>query len=147
MPAKIILNSALAVFTIVSTVLLTSCNDRADSVASDHSNEKQAPGPREILRHMPAGEEGQEVILVDVIIPPNAAMPKHFHPTEEYVYIIEGSAIHRQEGQSDVVLNAGDSYVIPPRAVHSPQGGEDGARAIVIRIHPVTEPERTLVED
>ena len=104
------------------------------------------PGSNEMLRAPVSSVEGREVIISDVVIPPGAQVPRHFHPGEEFLYVIEGSAVHVQEGQEDVILKAGDSYVIPPRAVHSPYAGEEGARAIVFRVHTAGEPERTLVE-
>ena len=55
--------------------------------------------------------------------------------------------VHVQDGQDDIELVAGDSYVIPPRAAHSPRGGPEGARAIVFRVHRDGMPERILLED
>ena len=105
------------------------------------------PGSNEQLRAPITAAEGLEVIISDVVIPPGAQVPRHFHPGEEFLYVIEGSAVHVQEDQEDITLKAGDSYVIPPRALHSPYAGEEGARAIVFRVHTAGEPERTLVDD
>jgi quercetin dioxygenase-like cupin family protein len=91
--------------------------------------------------------EGLEVIISDVVIPPNATVPRHYHPGEEFIYVIEGSAVHIEEGKPDQILRAGDTYVIPPGAEHAPRGGEQGARAIVFRVHLEGEPERILVEE
>jgi quercetin dioxygenase-like cupin family protein len=90
--------------------------------------------------------DGLEVIISDVVIPPGATVPRHYHPGEEFLYVIEGSAVHVEEGQPDHELRAGDAYVIPPRARHSPRGGPEGARAIVFRVHVAGEPERILVD-
>jgi quercetin dioxygenase-like cupin family protein len=100
------------------------------------------PGSNEMLRSPIQAAPGLEVIISDVIIPPGAAVPRHYHPGEEFVYVIEGAAIHRQDGLADQVLEAGDSFVIAPQAVHSPVGGPDGARAIVFRVHVAGQPER-----
>ena len=86
--------------------------------------------------------DGLEVIVSDVVIPPGATVPRHFHPGEEFVYVIEGSAVHVEAGKLDQVLSAGDGYVIPPEAEHAPRGGPDGARAIVFRVHKDGLPER-----
>ena len=91
--------------------------------------------------------EGLEVIISDVVIPPNGAVPRHYHPGEEFLYLIEGSAVHVEEGKEDQILKAGDAYVIPPKAEHAPRGGPDGARAIVFRVHVEGKPERVLVDD
>jgi quercetin dioxygenase-like cupin family protein len=119
----------------------------ADADDADAANpaRKPPPGSNEVLRGSVAAAPGLEAIVADVVIPPNAAVPRHYHPGEEFLYIIEGSAIHVEEGKPDLVLNAGDAYLIPPRAVHAPRGGPEGARAIVFRIHVTGEEERVLV--
>jgi quercetin dioxygenase-like cupin family protein len=100
------------------------------------------PGSNEVLRSPLSGTPGVEVIVSDVVIPPNGQVARHWHPGEEFLYLIEGTAIHVEEGKADLPLKAGDSYVIPPRAVHSPRGGLEGARAIVLRVHVEGQPER-----
>jgi quercetin dioxygenase-like cupin family protein len=100
------------------------------------------PGSNEVLRSPLAGTPGVEVIVSDVVIPPNGQGARHYHPGEEFLYLIEGTAIHVEEGKADLPLKAGDSYAIPPRAIHSPKGGPEGARAIVFRVHVAGEPER-----
>ena len=100
------------------------------------------PGSNEVLRSTLAGTPGVEVIVSDVVIPPNGQVARHFHPGEEFLYLIEGTAIHVEEGKPDLPLKPGDSYAIPPRAIHSPKGGPEGARAIVFRVHVAGQPER-----
>ena len=100
------------------------------------------PGSNEKLRSPLSALPGSEVIISDVVIPPNAQVARHYHPGEEFLYVIEGSAIHIEEGKPDRLLKAGDSYAIPPRAIHSPKGGPEGARAIVFRVHLAGQPER-----
>ncbi len=104
------------------------------------------PGSNQVLRAPITMAEGLEVIVSDVVIPPDATVPSHYHPGEEFVYVIEGSAVHVEAGKPDIVLKAGDSYVIPPRAIHSPRGGPDGARAIVFRVHKKGEAESFPVD-
>jgi quercetin dioxygenase-like cupin family protein len=103
-------------------------------------------GSNPVLRAPITIADGLEVIISDVIIPPGATVPSHYHPGEEFVYVIEGSAVHVEEGKPDRILETGDSYVIPPRAVHAPRGGPDGARAVVFRVHVVGKPERILTD-
>lgn len=100
------------------------------------------PGSNEMLRSPLSALPGAEVIVSDVVIPPNAQVARHYHPGEEFLYVIEGTAIHVEEGKPDRELKAGDSYAIPPRAIHAPRGGPEGARAIVFRVHVAGQPER-----
>lgn len=119
----------------------------------DHSGEQKScddyfppPGSNEMLRAPITIADGLEVIISDVVIPPNATVPAHYHPGEEFLYVISGSAVHVEEGKPDQILKAGDAYVIPSRAVHAPRGGPEGTRAIVFRVHVEGMEERILVE-
>ena len=106
-----------------------------------------APGSNEILRSTVEAAEGIEVIMADVYIPPDAKVPRHYHPGEEFVYVLSGSAVQVEEGKPDRLLQSGDAYVIPKEAVHEPYGGPDGARAIVFRLHVEGMEERYTIPD
>jgi quercetin dioxygenase-like cupin family protein len=45
--------------------------------------------------------------------------PRHSHPGEEIVYVIEGSLEYRLDGRPPVTLNAGDVLFIPAGAIHA----------------------------
>ena len=101
------------------------------------------PGSNEILRADLEQSDNLEVIISDVVIPPGAQVPRHTHPGEEFVYVIEGGALHIEEGKEDQPLKAGEALVIRPGRAHEPIGGAEGGRAIVFRVHVKGEPERT----
>lgn len=103
------------------------------------------PGSNEILREKISIADGLEIIVSDVVIPANATVPRHYHPGEEFLYVLEGSAVQVEQGKPDRVLSAGDAYVIAPRAIHSPRAGPRGARAVVCRVHIAGEAERIPV--
>ena len=106
---------------------------------------KPPPGSNLMMRAPITISDDLEVIISDVVIPAGASVPRHFHPGEEFVYVIEGSAVHVEDGKPDQILREGDAYVIPPQAEHAPRGGPDGARAIVFRVHKDGLPERINV--
>ena len=114
-----------ALTALASSTLLTACI----SVDQQHHHTEPAetlkppPGSNLMMRAPITISEDLEVIISDVVIPPGAAVPRHFHPGEEFVYVIEGSAVHVEAGQPDQILSAGDAYVIPPQAEHAPRGG------------------------
>ena len=108
----------------------------------DAQASRPPPGSNEVLRSPLAGTPGVEVIVSDVVIPPNGRLARPYPPGEEFHSLIEGTAIHVEEGKPDLPLTAGDSYAIPPRAIHAPRGGPEGARAIVFRVHVAGQPER-----
>ncbi|MEM7327087.1 MAG: cupin domain-containing protein [Pseudomonadota bacterium] len=124
-------------------LLLGGCASHTHSQASDAA--RPAPGSNLILRAPITISDDLEVIISDVVIPPGATVPRHFHPGEEFVYVIDGSALHVEAGKPDQVLSAGDGYVIPPGAEHAPRGGPQGARAIVFRVHKSGLPERVNI--
>ncbi|MEZ5893995.1 MAG: cupin domain-containing protein [Parvularculaceae bacterium] len=105
------------------------------------------PGAHEVLRTTLADTNGVVAIVSDVVVPPNGALPRHFHPGEELVYIIDGSSVYVEDGKPDLLLKTGDVYAIPPRTVHAPRGGPEGARAISIRIIREGEQEYVFLND
>lgn len=112
----------------------------------DQADHSPPPGSNQVLRAPLALADGLEVIVSDVVIPPNATVPRHYHPGQEFVYVIEGSAVHVEEGRPDIILKAGDSYIIPPGAFHAPRAGPEGARAVVFRVHVQGKPESIPVD-
>jgi len=104
------------------------------------------PGLTNVMREPLVIDDGLEVIITDIQMGPGATLPRHYHPGEEFIYVLEGSATHRQDGQEDILLEAGDSYHIPPEAVHAPVTLDEGMRAVVFRVHVKGEPERFLVD-
>lgn len=144
--------SSLIALTLSSVTLATDQRPASADYTYSHSHEHHhhlplPAGSNEMLRTPTGMADGLEVIISDVIIPPNATIPRHYHPGEEYIYILEGSVIHVEEGKEDQLLKAGMTYVIPPKAEHAPRATEEGARAVVFRIHVEGKPERILVEE
>ena len=90
--------------------------------------------------------EGTEVVVSHLVVPPNTMLPKHWHPGEEFVYIIEGSGILWQEGKEDVSLKKGDAYKIPLKQIHTAKTLEESATILVFRVHEKGQPVRVNVE-
>ena len=135
-------------FAIVLALLLSACEKSAEIEAPNASLgqlPEREPGSHAVLTAPITAAENLEVIVSDVVIPPNAQVPRHYHPGEEFLYLIEGSATHIEEGKPDLPMVAGDVYVIPPEAAHEPIGGPEGGRAIVFRVHVKGQPERIAV--
>ena len=118
------------------------------TVGLRHQPDAAQPGPgsHTVLVAPLETADGLEVIISDVVIPAHGSVPPHYHPGEEFVYVIEGSAVHVEEGQEDRVYSAGDAFVIRKGRVHAPRGGDQPARAIVFRVHVAGQPERILVD-
>jgi quercetin dioxygenase-like cupin family protein len=117
-----------------------------------HSAAGEAPAPppglklENLMTQPLEGADGIEVIVSRVTIPPNTALPKHWHPGEEFAYVVEGSATLWQEGKEDQVGHAGDTVMVPLKQVHTAITGDEGATLIVFRVHEEGQPERVLVD-
>ncbi|GEA60245.1 cupin domain-containing protein [Vibrio comitans] len=92
------------------------------------------------------GKPGTEVIVSRVYIPPKTSLPKHWHPGEEFAYIIDGSVTLWQKGKEDLHLTAGQVAKVPQHQVHTATTDEEGATIIVFRVHEKGKPERVKAE-
>jgi quercetin dioxygenase-like cupin family protein len=72
---------------------------------------------------------GREVVQVRVDIPAGTAFPRHSHPGEEMVYMIEGELEYQLDGKPAVALKAGEVLFIPAGTVHAVKnvGASNGA--------------------
>lgn len=122
------------------------------SPAVAHSPETESASKPELklenlLKAVLEGVTGTEVIVSRVTIPPNTSLPKHWHPGEEFAYVLEGSVTLWQKGKDDIVGNAGDVLKVPLKQVHTAMTKDEGATILVFRVHEQGKPERVLVED
>jgi quercetin dioxygenase-like cupin family protein len=62
---------------------------------------------------------GREVVQARVALDPGAAFPRHSHPGEEIIYVLEGSLEYEIEGKPPVTLKAGDVLFIPAGTIHA----------------------------
>ena len=62
---------------------------------------------------------GRETIQTLVGFPPGAVGPRHRHPGEEVIYVLEGALEYDVDGKPPVTLKAGDVLFIPYGTVHS----------------------------
>jgi len=92
------------------------------------------------------GVEAAEVIVSRVTMPPNTTLPKHWHPGEEFGYVLEGSVVLWQEGKEDIPTKKGDVIQVPLKQVHTAMTKDEGATILVFRVHKAGEPERVLVD-
>jgi quercetin dioxygenase-like cupin family protein len=107
------------------------------------------PGPKleTLLEAVLEGVEGMEVIVSRVAIPPNTSLPKHWHPGEEFAYVVEGSVTLWQKGKDDIVAKSGDVVKVPLKQVHTAITKDEGATILVFRVHEQGQPERVPAED
>lgn len=125
----------------VLAVLLAGC------VSTPEPESRWVPpmGANAVFDTAPGAAPRQRLIVTDLRLPAGAVGAAHYHPWEEYLYVIEGSAVLDMEGREPRTLVAGESVIIPARQVHTPRAGADGVRGIVVRIHDEGDPERIEV--
>ena len=90
----------------------------------------QQPGiKRTDLQRHDLSVPGREVIQVRVEVAPEVLFPKHTHPGEEIVYVLEGSLEYQVEDKAPVTLKAGDVLFIPAGTIHTARnvGSGNGA--------------------
>src|ERR1700748_2999510 len=79
----------------------------------------QQPGlKRTDLQRHDLSIAGREAVQTRVDFPPGVSAPKHTHPGEEIVYVLEGLLEYQVEGQPPVTLKAGEVLFIPAGTAH-----------------------------
>ena len=90
---------------------------------------------------------GREVVQVRVDFAPGAAFPRHTHPGEEIINVLEGSLEYQVDGKPPVTLKAGDVLFIPAGAVHAVRNvGNGNAAELATYVVEKGKPILTLVE-
>lgn len=83
-----------------------------------------------------------DLLMTRVHISANTILPMHSHPTEEFLYILDGEAILRIEGRKDQLLKAGAAVVIPAGENHTAVTHHNKAVALTTRVQPKGKPIR-----
>jgi quercetin dioxygenase-like cupin family protein len=82
----------------------------------------------DLLRH-DSVVAGREVVQVRVDVDPGHGVPRHTHPGDEVLYVLEGTLEYMPDGKAPVTLKAGQSVFIPAGTIHAARnpGTGDGA--------------------
>ena len=127
----------------VLVTLIWVCSAAGQAAESSQAASVQADN---LLRESIAGVEGKEIIVSRVSFPPHTELPWHWHPGEEFFYVIEGSVTLKRRGEPDLPTTQGDAQKIAPQIIHTGSTGEQGAELVIFRVHAAGEPERYLVD-
>ena len=100
----------------------------ASALALRVTQAQQAGTKRTDLQRHDLSAPGREVIQVRVDFDPGFVAPKHTHPGEEIIYVIEGSLEYEIDGKLAKV-KAGDVLFVPAGAIHTAKnvGSSNGA--------------------
>ena len=142
----------LTCISVLATIalLLSACSEKpSDLSAESKAPEKETQTSLQMqtfLRETLALAQDVEVVMSYLEIPKNTTLPMHFHPGEEFAYVLEGSGVLELEGEGEKVIHAQEMGMVPFRQHHSFKTLEEGARLLVFRVHEKGQPERFLVE-
>ena len=100
----------------------------ASGVALHVTHAGQAGTKRTDLQRHDLSAPGREVVQVRVDFDPGYVAPRHTHPGEEIIYVIEGSLEYEIAGKVARV-KAGDVLFVPAGAIHTAKnvGSGNGA--------------------
>jgi quercetin dioxygenase-like cupin family protein len=128
-------------------VLLASLLPIVELFAQDKSSEKNLNIiAKELLKTQLEVWEDGEIIVSYVEAPAGYEIKKHYHPGEEFVYVMEGSGTAWFEDMPELIVNKGEILKIPLKAVHTMFPGPNGIKVLVFRVHKEGEPLRINVE-
>jgi quercetin dioxygenase-like cupin family protein len=98
-------------------------------LAPEGAQAQQTGTKRTDLQRHDLSARGREVVQVRVDFDPGYLSPRHTHPGEEIVYVLEGTLEYQVEGKSPVTLKAGDVLFIPAGTIHAAKnvGSGNGA--------------------
>ena len=100
----------------------------------------------DLLSRQLEGVENTEVVMSITTVPPLTTLPTHWHPGEEFAYMLEGSIVLHQEGKPDEFYKKGDAGVVPLKQIHTISTQEEGATVLIFRVHEQGQPGRILVD-
>ena len=109
----------------------------------------QQPGSKrtDLQRH-DLSVVGREVVQTRVDLDPGYIAPRHKHPGEEIIYVLEGTLEYQIEGQPTVTVKTGDVLFVPAGVIHSVKNiGTGNGAELATYIVEKGKPLITLVND
>jgi quercetin dioxygenase-like cupin family protein len=87
---------------------------------------QQVGGKRTDLQRHDLSAPGREVIQVRVDFDPGYVSPRHTHPGEEIIYVLEGTLEYEIAGKPPTRVKPGDVLFVPAGAVHAAKNVGNG---------------------
>jgi len=107
------------------TLTATASAQQLPAAANQTANIKRTP-----LQKFDVPGTNYETVIGIAEIVPNVNIGRHTHPGPESGYMLEGEMTLLVQGQPDKVVKAGESYTVPPGAIHDAKTGPAGAKVI-----------------
>ena len=133
--------------TVLAVFIFTSCSDEKKSQTTELTGDVvETLKIENLLRDSLGLAEGIEVVMSYIELPKNTTLPSHYHPGEEFVYLIQGSGELTLNDESKIIIKAGETAKVPLRHVHSFSSLNEDVKGVVFRVHEKGQPDRILVE-
>ncbi len=100
----------------------------------------------ELLRTELAGLSNKQAIIGVAEIAAGARPGRHYHPGDEFFYVLDGSVTWEEDGKPPAVLHAGQIGHQPAGRVAQVTNITRPVKALVILIHEKGQPVRIAVE-
>ena len=132
---------------IMGAVMLIVGSGLAPDVALTQQVAQQAGTKRSDLQRHDLSAPGREVIQVRVDFDPGYVSPKHTHPGEEIIYVIEGTIEYQVEGKPTATYKAGEVLMVPAGTPHAAKNvGNVNAAELATYVVEKGKPLITLVK-
>jgi len=110
-------------FVALTVLIAGSCLVRHAALA------QQAGIKRTDLQRHDLSISGHEAVQARVDLAEGASFPRHTHPGEEIIYVLEGTIEYDIDGKPPVLLKAGDVLFVPAGTVHAARNVGSGNAA------------------
>ena len=119
----------------------------AGALARQVAPAQQTGSKRTDLQRHDLSAPGREVVQTIVELEPGTTAPRHSHPGEEVIYVLEGTWEYTLEGKPPLTLKAGEVLFIPAGTIHSARNvGADRGSELATYIVEKGKPLITLVK-
>lgn len=120
--------------------------DTSTALAEAKKNQTNPMMFADLLSKQLEGVENTEVVVSTTTVPPFTTLPAHWHPGEEFAYVLDGAFVLHQQGKADETYTKGDVGIVPLKQVHTVSTQEEGATILIFRVHELGQPGRVLVD-
>jgi quercetin dioxygenase-like cupin family protein len=86
----------------------------------------------EIMRKSMSGLEGKEVVVFTADVPPGGIAPRHYHPGDETIYMLQGSLVFEPDHGEPFELKAGEVTFNPAKHIHQAKNTSSSQAAKVL---------------
>ena len=81
-----------------------------------------------------------ETVIGIAEIVPNVSIGRHTHPGPESGFLLDGDLVLMVAGQPDKTVKTGESYQVPPYAIHDAKTGPEGVNIIATYVVETGKP-------